>query len=126
MNSIFIYYIKIKKNNLNKMNLQNVIIESKVNEAFTNTIVTQELLNYSNHPSEFSAHYYNYDRILLFSSFNIHIGELLKLSSKAIKENKAEEKYTNAISSGNTAILTTTDKNDKNKIITHIGNIPPK
>ena len=108
------------------MNLEKVIIKSQVNEAFARTIVTQELLNDSSQPAEFSTHYYNYNRGLLFSSFNVQIGESLKVSSKVIKENKAEEKYIDAISSGNAAILTTTDKKDKNKIITHIGNIPPK
>ena len=43
------------------MNLEKVIIEYKVNEAFAKTIVTQEIKNYSNHPAEFSAHYYNYN-----------------------------------------------------------------
>ena len=108
------------------MNLEKVIIKSQVNEAFARTIVTQELLNDSSQPAEFSTHYYNYNRGLLFSSFNVQIGESLKVSSKVIKENKAEEKYIDAISSGNAAIFTTTDKKDKNKIITHIGKILPK
>ena len=87
------------------MNLEKVLIESKVNEAFAKTIVNQELMNYSNHSAEFSTHYYNYNKNLLFSSFNFQIGESLKVSSKVIKENKAKEKYTDAISSGNAAIL---------------------
>lgn len=32
-----------------------MLTESKVNEAFAKTIVTQELMNYSNHPAEFSV-----------------------------------------------------------------------
>ena len=103
-----------------------VSILSKVNEVTAKTIVTQEFVNKSNHPNELNLHYYNYNKIQLFSSFNVKIGDSMKVTSKVIKENKAEEKYTDAISSGNVAILTTFDENDKNKIITHIGNIPPK
>ena len=37
------------------MNLEKVLIESKVDEVFAKTIVNQELMNYSNHPAEFSV-----------------------------------------------------------------------
>ena len=48
------------------------------------------------------------------------------MKSKVIKKEKAEEKYSDAISSGNAAIFTAVDEYDKNKIIVHLGNIPPK
>ncbi len=48
------------------------------------------------------------------------------MKSKIIKKEKAEEKYSDAISSGNAGIFTAVDPNDKNNIIVHIGNLPPK
>ena len=41
------------------------------------------------------------------------MGKSLIVKSKVIKEEKAEEKYTDSISSGNVGIYTTLDKNDK-------------
>ena len=49
----------------------------------------------------------------------------METSSKVIKIEKAEEKFTDSNSSGNSAIFTSIDKYDKNKIIVHIVNIPP-
>ena len=63
---------------------------------------------------------------IIFSSFYAQIGDSTKVKSKVIKTEKAEEKYSDSISSGNAAIFTYFDENDKNKIIVHIGNIPPK
>ena len=103
-----------------------VNIYSQVNEVFASTSVTQKILNDSDNPIEVEVLIKkNLDNII-FSSFYAQIGDSTKVKSKVIKTEKAEEKYTDSISSGNAAIYTDIDKEDKNKIIVHIGNIPPK
>ena len=103
-----------------------VNIDSKVNEVFATTTVTQRILNNSDKPIELEAYILkNLDNII-FSSFYAQIGNSTKVKSKVIKKEKAEEKYSDAISSGNTGIFTAVDPNDKNNIIVHIGNLPPK
>ena len=103
-----------------------IFIDSKVNEIFSKTIVTHKILNNSSAPIELEISIYKFLDGILFSSFDAQIGDSLKFKSKVIKTEKAEEKYSDSISSGNAAIYTTIDKNDKNIIIVHIGNIPPK
>ena len=100
-------------------------IESKVNEIFASTKVTQKLINNTDNPIELEIIIYKYLDNIIFSSFHTKIGSI-ETSSKVIKKEKAEEKYTDSISSGNAAIYTVLDKYDKNKIIVNIGNIPPK
>ena len=103
-----------------------VNIDSKVNEVFATTTVTQKIFNYSNKPIEVEVYINkNLDNII-FSSFYAQIGDSKKVKSKVIKTEKAEEKYSDTISSGNAAIFTAVDKDDKNIIIVHIGNLPPK
>ena len=102
-----------------------VDIDSKVNEIFATTKVTQKIHNNTKTPVELDVYINkNLDNII-FSSFNAKVGNSLVAHSKVIKKEKAEEKYTDSIASGNAAIFTTIDKDDKNKIIVHIGNIPP-
>ena len=103
-----------------------IFIDSKVNEIFSKTIVTHKILNNSSAPIELEISIYKFLDGILFSSFDAQIGDSIKFKSKVIKTEKAEEKYSDSISSGNAAIYTTIDKNDKNIIIVHIGNIPPK
>ena len=103
-----------------------VNINSKVNEVISTTSVTQKILNDTDNPIEVEVFIKkNLDNII-FSSFDAQIGDSTKIKSKVIKKEKAEEKYSDSISSGNAAIFTYFDENDKNKIIVHIGNIPPK
>ena len=101
-----------------------VNIETKVNEIFSTTKVTQKLRNHTNNPIELEIYIDKYLDNIIFSSFHVKIGNSMEASSKVIKKEKAEEKYTDSISSGNAAIYTAIDKNDENKIIVHIGNIP--
>ena len=101
-------------------------IYSKVNEVFAKTVVTHKILNNSDKPIELEVFIDKYLDNNLFSSFEAQIGNSTKAKSKVIKTEKAEEKYTDTISSGNAAIYTAIDKQDENKIIVHIGNIPPK
>ena len=103
-----------------------VNIDSKVNEVFATTTVTQKIFNNSDKPIEVEVYINkNLDNII-FSSFYAQIGDSKKVKSKVIKTEKAEEKYSDTISSGNAAIFTAVDKDDKNIIIVHIGNLPPK
>ena len=102
-----------------------VDINSKVNEIFATTKVTQKIHNDTKNPVELDI-YINKNRDnVIFSSFNAKVGNSLVAHSKVIKKEKAEEKYTDSVASGNAAIFTSIDRNDKNKIIVHIGNIPP-
>ncbi len=101
-------------------------IDSKVNQVFAKTLVTQKILNNSKSPIELKIYIDKYFDKNLFSSFEAQIGNSIKAKSKVIKTEKAEEKYTDSISSGNAAIYTTIDPDNKNLIIVHIGNIPPK
>ena len=97
-------------------------LNTKVNEFYAKTIVTQKFLNSKNNPLELKI-IVNQKKDNIFSSFNCQIGDSIKVKSKIIKKEKAEEKYTDTISSGNSAIYVTYDKK---KIIINMGNIPPK
>ena len=101
-------------------------IYSQVNEVFVKTLVTQKILNNSVKPIETEIYIDRYSDKNIFSSFEAQIGNSKKVKSKVIKKEKAEEKYTDSIASGNAGIYTTIDENDKNIVIVHIGNIPPK
>ena len=103
-----------------------ISIYSKVNEIFVKTLVTHKILNNSYKPIELEVCIDRYTDKNIFSSFEAQIGDSKKAKSKVIKEEKAEVKYTDSVASGNAAIYTVIDKKDKNKIIVHIGNIPPK
>ena len=100
-----------------------VKIDSKVNEIFSKTKVTQIFKNPEKNPLELEVYIYKKEDIL-FSSFSAQIGDSIKVKSKVIKKKKAEEKYNDAIASGNAAIYVSEDKYN-NKIILHMGNIPP-
>ena len=100
-------------------------IYSEINEYFSKTIVTQKFKNPLKNPLELQIYILKKENVI-FSSFNCKIGDSIKVKSKVIKKEKAEQKYTDAISSGNAAIFVTHAPNDENKIIIHMGNIPPK
>ena len=105
------------------MSLVSVEIDSKVNELFTKTNVTQKFKNDSNDPLELKIHIFkNYN--LIFSSFQAKIGDSITVKSKVIKKEKAEIKYTDSISSGNAAIFVYEDPFEQKKIIINMGNIP--
>ena len=102
-----------------------VEIDSSVNEIYSKTIVTQEFENQSNNPIELRIYIYKIQNCI-FSSFSAQIGDSIKVKSKVIKEEKAEEKYNDSISSGNAAIFVSKDPNNSNRVIINMGNIPPK
>jgi hypothetical protein len=78
-------------------------IYSEINECFAKTIVTQKFINSSNTPLELQIYILKQKRVI-FSSFNCKIGDSIIVKSKVIKKEKSEEKYEDAISSGNAAI----------------------
>ena len=102
-----------------------VEIDSKVNELFTKTYVTQKIRNNSENPIELKIYVYKIESCI-FSSFSAKIGDSVLVKSKVIKKEKAKEKYTDAISSGNSAIFVCDDPKNDNRIIINIGNIPAK
>ena len=98
------------------------VLDTKINEFYAKTIITQKFLNSQNNPLELKI-FLNQKKDNIFSSFNCQIGDSIKVKSKIIKKEKAEEKYTDTISSGNSAIYVTYGNK---KIIINMGNIPPK
>ena len=105
------------------MSLVSVEIDSKVNELFAKTNVTQKFKNVSNDPLELKIYVFKNDN-LIFSSFQAKIGDSITVKSKVIKKEKAEYKYSDSISSGNAAIFVYEDPLDDKKIIINMGNIP--
>ena len=99
-------------------------INSKVNELFIKTLVTQKLLNTSENPLELKI-FVDFNSLALFSSFSAKIGDSITVYSKVIKQSKAEKKYTDSIASGNAAIFVSKNE-DEDLIIINMGNIPPK
>ena len=107
------------------MSKEEVEINSFINEFYVKTIITQKIRNETENPLELKI---NFDQNgkSLFTSFSAKIGDLIQVKSKIIKLKKAEEKYTDDISSGNGAIFVCRDPYDENRIIINMGNIPPK
>ena len=106
------------------MSKATVEINSQVNELFIKTILTQKLKNESENPIELQI-FVNKNKNSIFSSFTSKIGEAIEVKSKVIQKSKAEEKYTDSISSGNAAIFVTYDSY-WDRVIINMGNIPPK
>ena len=98
-------------------------IDSKIDELFFLTSVTQKIANNSNEPLELKIYIYK-NKSLIFSSFSAKIGDSISVQSKVIKKEKAEEKYSDSISSGNAAIFVCDDPINEKRIIINMGNIP--
>ena len=107
------------------MQVTTVEIDSKVNELFSKTYVTQKIENNSENPIELKIYVYKSENCI-FSSFSSKIGDSIFVKSKVIIKEKAEEKYTDAISSGNAAIFVSDNSSNENRIIINMGNIPAK
>ena len=99
-------------------------INTEINEIFSKTTLTQTFTNTSKCPIELKI-YICKKQGLVFSSFTAKIGDSIKVKSRVIKKEKAEEKYTDSISSGNAAIFVSNDPAYENRQIVHMGNIPP-
>ena len=106
-------------------NKLSVNIDTEINEIFSKTILTQTFTNVSKNPIELKI-YVCRKNGLIFSSFSAKIGDSIKVKSKLIKKEKAEEKYTDSISSGNAAIFVCNDPKNETRLIINMGNIPPK
>ena len=102
-----------------------VEIDSKVNELFSKTIVTQRFQNENETPLELRI-FINKKKDIIFSSFSAKIGDSIAVKSKVIKKEKAIEKYTDSIASGNAAIFVAEHPLNEDIIIINMGNIPPK
>ena len=107
------------------MSKEEVEINSFINEFYVKTIITQKIRNETENPLELKINF-DQNKKSLFTSFSAKIGDLIQVKSKIIKLKKAEEKYTDDISSGNGAIFVCRDPYDENRIIINMGNIPPK
>ena len=102
-----------------------VEIDSKINELFAKTYVIQKIENNSENPIELKIYVYKKENCI-FSSFSSKIGDSVEVKSKVIIKEKAKEKYTDAISSGNSANFVSDDPSNSNRIIINMGNIPAK
>ena len=100
-------------------------IESKVNELYVKTIVTQKFKNPTENPLELKIYVFKKEEII-FSCFSFKIGDSINVKSKVIKKEKAEKKYTDSVASGNAAIFVSEDPDNENRLIINMGNIPAK
>ena len=100
-----------------------VYITSKINEAFAVSEVIQYFTNNLANSIELTISFPLKPEIQL-TKFIITIGNKTVIS-KILPKEKAEEKYTDAISSGNTAFLSTFDQSYSNYTI-NVGNVLPK
>ena len=75
-----------------------VDIESKINEVFATTKITQKIINETKNPIEIEIFIQKNTDKKIFSSFNAKIGNSMVAKSKVIKTEKAEEKYSDSIS----------------------------
>ncbi len=98
-------------------------INSEINELFSKTEVTQKFKNNSGSTLELKINVYKKIGIL-FDSFQAKIGDSIEVKSNIIKKEKAQEKYTDSIASGNAAIFVQEDPKDENRYIINMGNIP--
>ena len=97
-------------------------VEVYVNEAYAETYIKQIYENTYENPIELTVDLPNKNGVQ-FADFEVEINDK-KVKSKLIKKEKAEEKYSDAISSGNTGIYSEYDKKF-DKYIIHLGNIEP-
>ena len=104
------------------MDQVSVEINTQLNEIYSKSIITQKFSNKSQNSIELKIDIYKIPNHI-FSSFKIKIGESKIIKSKVMKKEKAEQKYTDSISSGNSAICV---NEESDKYVINIGNIPSK
>ena len=114
---------KNKKPQTEESEENTVLINSKINELFATSEVTQSFTNILNKPIELTISFPLKPEIQL-TKFIITIGNKT-IISKVLAKEKSKEKYTDAITSGNTGFLSTLDESGKNYTV-NIGNILPK
>ena len=100
-----------------------VYLHSKINEIFATTESIQYFTNILNNPIELTIYIPIIEEITLMK-FVISINEKI-IISKVLSKEKAKEKYTDAISSGNEGFFSEYE-NNYNFYTVNIGNIKPK
>ena len=114
---------KVEKQELIANEDSTVLINSKINELFATSEVTQVFTNTLSKSIELTISFPIKPEIQL-TKFVITIGNKT-IISKVLSKEKAEEKYSDAIASGNTGVLSTFDESGKDYII-NVGNVLPK
>ena len=103
---------------MNKIDPSLILINTELNEFYAKTLITQYYKNYSDNPVELILKF-PYNSKVQFSKFTLEMNNQIVVS-KVLDKEKAEEKYNDAIASGNIgAISSIQDKNIK----VNIGNI---
>ena len=106
-----------------KTNDNIVYITSDVNEIFASTEVTQYFTNELENPIELKILFPINDKLSL-SKFIVSMDEKT-IVSKVMAKEKAEEKYSDSIASGNMGIISNYEENNKTYSV-NIGNLAPK
>ena len=106
----------------NSQSFVQIKVASSINECFTKSTVTQTFTNTSESPIELKITLFKNVQFL-FDSFEASL-DGKKVKSKVIERTKAEQKYTDAISSGNAAIFVAEKYDDKNKFFINLCNVP--
>ena len=102
---------------------ETIYIESNVNEFYAITQVTQYYKNNNNKPVELSI-IYPLRKEINFKKFTINI-DGKKSFSKIFEKEKANEKYSDALASGNVGIISKYAEEDPNAYSITIGNVAP-
>ena len=106
---------------LDKIDENLVKIDAELNEFYAKTNVTQYYINHLDNPVELILKF-PYNSKVQFSKFTLDINGK-KVVSKVIEKEKAKEKYSDALASGNTGAMSSLEDN---YIKVNIGNISPK
>ena len=99
-----------------------VLMEIYVNEAYAETFIKQTYENIYSYPVELIVDLPKKNGVQ-FVDFEVEINDK-KVKSKLISKEKAVEKYSDSIASGNTGIYSEYNK-ELDKYIIHLGNIEP-
>ena len=102
---------------------ETIYIESKVNEFYAVTQITQYYKNNNNKPIELSITY-PLRKEINFKKFTISINGK-KSVSRIFDKEKTNEKYSDAIASGNVGIFSKYTENETNTYSITIGNVEP-
>ena len=70
------------------------MIESKLNEIYVNTKITQKIFNDTDSPVEIEIYIQKHLYKMIFCSFYAKVGNSIEIKSKIIKTEKAKEEYT--------------------------------
>ena len=102
---------------------ETIYINSNVNELYAITQVTQYYKNNNDRPVELSI-IYPLKKEIIFRKFTINVNGK-KSYSKIFEKEKAEEKYSDAMASGNIGIFAKYKEKESNSYSINIGNVAP-